>query len=96
MKKILANLKLYEGNSKRKTPFVDGYRPLFGVRGNGLTSGMITLLDREKFFPGDEGTVEIKFLHADITVRDKILFYEAVEPLGECEVLQILDVDAAY
>lgn len=84
-------MKLYSGTNKRKTPFFDGYRPLFDIEGHGLTSGMINLLDRKEFSPGDNGIVEIKFLDADIVVGDKLYFYEAIEPLGECTVLQIFE-----
>jgi translation elongation factor EF-Tu-like GTPase len=95
MKKILARLKLYSGINKRKTAFVDGYRPLFDIEGHGLTSGMITLLDRKEFMPGDEGVVEVKFLDAGIVEGAKFHFYEAVEPLGECLVLEVLDIGTA-
>jgi translation elongation factor EF-Tu-like GTPase len=92
MKKILANLKLYSGNNKRKTAFFDGYRPLFDIEGHGLKSGMITLFDRKEFLPGDEGVVEIKFLDADVAEGDKLYFFEAVEPLGECSILQVVEI----
>ncbi|NJA04535.1 hypothetical protein HC024_02090 [Methylococcaceae bacterium WWC4] len=84
-------MKLYSGINKRKTPFIDGYRPLFDIEGHGRTSGMINLLDRDEFLPGDDGIVEIKFLDADIAIGHKLYFYEAIEPLGECTVLQILE-----
>ena len=43
-------------------PFYSGYRPLFDFIEETKTSGQITLLDREAFYPGDEGVVEIAFL----------------------------------
>ena len=92
MKKILANLKLYIGKNKRKTAFSDGYRPLFNIEGYGLRSGMITLFDRKEFLPGDEAVVEIKFLDAEVAEGDKLYFYEAVEPLGECSILQVTKI----
>lgn len=95
MKKVLGRLKLYSGTNKRKTAFFDGYRPLFDIEGQGLTSGMITLLDREEFLPGDEGIVEIRFLDAGVIDGKTLYFYEAVEPLGECAVLQVVDVSPA-
>lgn len=91
MKKILANLKLYIGVNKRKTAFSDGYRPLFDIEERGLTSGMITLLDRKEFLPGAEGIVEIKFFDAQVLEGDKLYFYEAEEPLGECSVVRVLE-----
>lgn len=90
MIKIRAKIKLYSGISKRKTPFTNGYRPLFDVLEETKTSGMITLLDREKFHPGDEGVVEIKFLDADCVEGTQFLFYESKEPLGEGIVLEVL------
>ncbi|WP_157572147.1 hypothetical protein [Hydrogenophaga taeniospiralis] len=95
MKKILARLKLYSGANKRKTAFVTGYRPLFDIEGYGFTSGMIALLDRKEFMPGDEGVVEVKFLDVGVVEGAKLYFYEAVEPLGECLVLQVLDIGSA-
>jgi translation elongation factor EF-Tu-like GTPase len=92
MKKILANLKLYSGNNKRQTAFFDGYRPLFNIEDQGLKTGMIILLDRKEFLPGDEAQVEIKFLDAEIAEGDKIYFYEAIEPLGECAVIKVSDI----
>lgn len=92
MKKIIANLKLYSGNNKRQTAFFDGYRPLFDIKDQGFKTGMITLLDRKEFLPGDEAQVEIRFLNAEIAEGTKIYFYEAVEPLGECAVIKVSDM----
>ncbi|MBL7249127.1 hypothetical protein [Alloalcanivorax marinus] len=83
MVKVRAKIKLYSGGGKRKTPFKSGYRPLFNVLEKTLVSGMITLLDREDFKPGDEGVVEINFLEADCSEGTRFFFYEGVEPLGE-------------
>ena len=90
MNKIKAKIKLYSGINKRKTPFTNGYRPLFDVLEETQISGMITLLDREEFRPGDEGVVEIKFLHANCIKGTQFLFYESEEPLGEGVVLEVL------
>jgi translation elongation factor EF-Tu-like GTPase len=53
MIRIKAVIKLY--NDGRKTPFTSGYRPLFDFIEETKTSGQITLIDREVFYPGDEG-----------------------------------------
>lgn len=90
MSRIKAKIKLYSGIGKRKTPFTNGYRPLFDLTEESKTSGMITLLDREEFRPGDEGVVEIKFLHADCMEGTQFLFFEGKEPLGEGVVLEVL------
>ncbi len=90
MVRILASLYLYAGESSRQTPFETGYRPLFDVVEGVKTSGMITLLDREQFFPGDEGMVEIKFIEADCSKGMKFQFSEGREPLGEATVIRIL------
>ncbi len=95
MNKIRAHLKLYGGINKRKTPFRNGYRPLFKVQGCGLVSGMIDLLDHEEFFPGEEGVVEIRFLNAMTAKGDIIYFYESIEPLGECLALEVLSAGDA-
>ena len=92
MVRIRAHIKLYMGAGKRKTPFTSGYRPLFDVLGETKTSGMITLLDREGFEPGDEGIVEIKFVEANCVVGTRFTFYESVEPLGDGVVLEVLDI----
>lgn len=90
---ILARLVLYAGDNKRRTAFLNGYRPLFKVGEHDLLSGSISLLDREEFSPGDEGVVEIRFFNADIHEGQRLYFYEALEPLGECTVLRIINVE---
>lgn len=88
---IKAKIKLYSGISKRKTAFTNGYRPLFDLIEQTKTSGMIALIDREEFKPGDEGVVDIKFLDARCFEGQQFFFYESEEPLGEGVVLEILD-----
>lgn len=90
MVRVIAKIKLYSGKNKRKTPFKNGYRPLFDVLDETKISGMITLLDREEFSPGDEGIVEIKFLNADCSDGTRFYFYESIEPLGEGSVIDVL------
>ena len=91
MIKVRAKIKLYSGIDKRKTPFKSDYRPLFDVLEKTKTSGMITLLDREEFNPGDEGVVEIKFLNANCTEGQQFFFYEGEEPLGEGVILKVFE-----
>jgi translation elongation factor EF-Tu-like GTPase len=95
MIKIRAKIKLYIGENKRKTSFVTGYRPLFQFISEMKTSGQITLLNQEAFMPGEEGIVEILFLHRkylgqDFIVGKSFKFYESEEPLGEGEIVEIL------
>lgn len=91
MIRVKAKIKLYSGYGKRKTPFSNGYRPLFDLLEDTKVSGMITLLDRNEFQPGEEGVVEIKFLEANCTEGKKFHFYESKDPLGEGIVIDILD-----
>lgn len=90
MNQVKAKIKLYSGIGKRQTPFTNGYRPLFDVIAETKTSGMITLLDREEFRPGEEGVVEIKFLQANCIEGTHFFFFEGKEPLGEGVVLEVL------
>ncbi len=92
---IKANLKLYTGERVRKTPFTNGYRPLFNFVNKMKTSGQVFLLDRNAFLPGDEGVVEIGFLSKEYLGKDfgkgkKFTFDEGAEILGDGEVLEIL------
>ena len=94
MIKIKARIKLFEGTNKRQTPFTSGYRPLFRFVEKTMTSGQISLLDKDKFMPGEEGIVEIAFLNkeflgGDFRVGRLFNFYESKEPLGEGEILEI-------
>ncbi len=90
MIKVKAQIELYIGQNKRKTPFESKYRPLFGFSEGVKTSGIITLLDRKKFFPGDKAFVEIRFLNANCSKGTKFLFYEGTEPLGEGVIIEVL------
>lgn len=95
MIKIRAKIKLYKGKGKRQTPFTSGYRPLFEFIQGMKTSGQITLNDRLRFAPGEEGIVEIVFLNRKYlgnSFKPGLIakFYEAKEPLGEAKVLEIL------
>ena len=92
MIKILAKIKLY---NVRKTAFVSGYRPLFNFIDEMKTSGHITLLDRNEFSPGETGKVEIRFLHREYLGKNfssgvKFTFDEGSEPLGEGEIIKIV------
>lgn len=93
MIKIKAIIKLYKDG--RKTPFINGYRPAFNFIEDLKTSGQITLINKEAFYPGDEGLVEIAFLNKDylgvnFSEGTKFTFGEGREPLGEGEVIEIL------
>ena len=95
MIKVKAKIKLYKTVSGRKTQFSSGYRPLFNFIPEMKTSGQITLNDKEEFFPGDEGIVEIAFLNKDYLgnnfgVGTKFTFGEGQEPLGEGEIKELI------
>ena len=91
MVKVKAEIELYSGENKRKTPFVSGYRPLFDIIGETKLSGMIDLIDRTEFSPGEKGIVEIRFLVNDLQKGLEFHFFEALEPLGEGYILEICD-----
>lgn len=93
MIKVKAKIKLYK--NLRKTPFTNGYRTMFNFVKEMKTSGNIKLIDRDNFFPGDEGEVEINFLSKthlrnDFNIGKKFSFGEGEEPLGEGEILEIV------
>jgi GTPase len=90
---VKAHIKFYENG--RKLPFYSGYRPLFRFIEETATSGSIELIDREKFYPGDEGVVKIKFLFREYLGNDfaegkKFTFAEALKALGEGIIIEIL------
>lgn len=92
MVKIRAHIKLYENG--RKTPFNSGYKPLFNFIEEMKTSGRIDLIDKEQFYPGEEGEVEIIFLNrdylgSDFDIGKTFLFGEGAVPLGEGMVKEI-------
>lgn len=95
MIRIKAIIRLYKNG--RKTPFSNGYRPLFDFAECTKTSGQINLIDRDMFYPGDEGIVEIYFLK-DLYLGNnfsegvKFTFGEGREPLGEGEIKEILKI----
>lgn len=61
MIKVKANIVLFKGFSKRKTAFLDGYRPLFEFIKGIKISGKINLINQNAFKPEMEGIVEITF-----------------------------------
>lgn len=93
MIKVQASIKLYKNG--RKTPFRTGYRPLFNFIEEMKTSGQITLHDRIDFFPGEEGIVEIAYLHKQFLGKEfgvgaKFTFGEGREIFGEGVIEKIL------
>lgn len=94
MIKIKAKIKLYSGELYRKTPFTNGYRPLFNFVTDMKKSGQITLLNKSEFKPGEEGDVEIAFLNndylgSDFGIGKSFTFGEGVNALGEGQVLEV-------
>lgn len=93
MVKLKANIKLYENG--RLSPFKSSYRPVFNFIDEMKTSGQIELIDKDEFFPGEEGIVNItfisrKYLGKDFAVGKRFFFGEGIEFLGEGIVIEIL------
>jgi translation elongation factor EF-Tu-like GTPase len=93
MIKVKANIKLYKNS--RKTPFHSGYRPMFNFIEEMKTSGKIDLIEKDEFFPGEEGEVNItfinkKYLGDDFDIGKKFFFGEGEEPLGEGKITEVL------
>lgn len=93
MIKVKAKIKLYENG--RKTPFANGYRPMFNFIKEMKTSGKIEFKDKEEFYPGEEREVEISFLSKkylgdDFIKGKKFTFCEGEVPLGDGEIKEIL------
>lgn len=95
--KIKARIRL---NDPRKVPFYSGFMPCFEFfpeNPDSKIGGLITLLDRDKFFPGDEASVEItygfrEFLGNELYVGKKFTFSEGTStPIGEGSVEKILE-----
>jgi translation elongation factor EF-Tu-like GTPase len=92
MIKVKAYIKLYKDG--RKTPFQSGYRPMFDFINQMKTSGKIDLIQKDEFFPGEEGEVSVtfiskKYLGDDFDIGKKFTFGEGEEHLGEGEITEI-------
>lgn len=92
---VTCKISLLKGRKKLSGPIFSGYRPLFYFKDSSTRlSGMITMLDREKLFPGETAIVKTSFIGG--IVRDsyfvpgeKFTFSEALEVLGEGEILVV-------
>ncbi len=90
--KVFASIELFSNDQSRKTPFKNGYRPLFNFLGaKTKVSGSIRLLGSELFFPGSIGDVEISFIKGMIEDRYfesgvKFTFDEGGVSLGKGEI----------
>lgn len=92
---VRAIIKLYNGELYRKTPFINGYRPLFNFVNDMKKSGKITLVNKDEFKPGEEGEVKITFLDnsylgADFGNGKSFTFSEGTHILGEGKVLEVI------
>ncbi len=86
---IVAMLYLYEEG--RKTPFSNGYRPLFNVNGNNY-SGSINLENKNYLLPGEKSIVSIVFLNNHLKLKEGDILYFSENTkviLGEVEILEI-------
>ena len=95
MLNVRAQIKLYEGQDFRQTPFVDGYRPQFNFVSDMKKSGKISLVGEKLFRPGDEGVVTIsfidkKYLGNDFGEGKKFTFGEGPHILGEGKILEVI------
>lgn len=93
---VRAIIKLYKGDLYRKTPFVNGYKPLFNFVNEMKKSGKITLLNKNEFKPGEEDEVKITFLDANYLGSDfgtgkSFTFSEGTHILGEGRVLSVIN-----
>ena len=96
MLNVRAIIKLYRGEPYRKTPFTDGYKPLFNFIKNMKKSGKITLTNRNEFSPGEEGEVTITFLDKNYLGSDfgngkEFTFSEGTHVLGEGRILEVMN-----
>ena len=98
MIRVKAYLSLFKNDMGRETPFISGYRPLFNFTPEMKVSGQITLLDRDKFYPGDEGVVLIFFLNDEylgdnFQIGSKFTFCEGRDIIGMGEVIEVMGRD---
>ncbi len=96
MLNVRAKIKLFSGDLYRKTPFTNGYKPLFNFVNNMKKSGKITLINKKEFIPGEEGEVTITFLDknylgADFGNGKQFTFSEGTHILGEGRILEIIN-----
>jgi translation elongation factor EF-Tu-like GTPase len=91
---VLAKISFYTPNKGRRTPIVNGYRPLFNF-GDAPTkiSGRIDLIAREELKPGTTDFVKITFVGNIIADKyfkkgSKFTFDEGLNELGEGEVYE--------
>jgi hypothetical protein len=91
---IKATIQLYKGSGFLQNPILTGYRPLFNFISTMKTSGQISLLGRDKLFPGEEAVVFIQPLSeeflGDCKAGSKFTFGEGRKALGEGEVIEIV------
>ncbi|MCW5957360.1 MAG: hypothetical protein KIT61_12305 [Pyrinomonadaceae bacterium] len=95
MIKIEATLRL---GHVRKAPIHTGYRPGFKFLDETMTSGQITLLDREELVPGGTAIVEVQFLSKEFLGDDLspgriITFGEGPIALGEIEIIDVMEIE---
>lgn len=96
MIRILAEIELFK--SGRKSPIITGYRPAFkGLNNTTLISGKIILIDKDIFFSGERGIVEINFLDGSVSdehliVGKEFTFGEGTPvAIGDGVIAQILN-----
>ena len=95
--KVLAKIELFSGYNMRKTPFTNGYKPLFDFIGEKTKiSGSIDLMGKEEFTPGTSGTVQITFIKGILNsnhfkIGETFTFGEGREPIGKGEIIEVIN-----
>lgn len=100
MVKVKADIELFKtSEGGRKTPFINGYRPLFDFSGaRTLTSGKIDVIERDGLSPGETGKVIITFIKGIIDdshfkVGERFSFGEGVNLTGQGTIIEIIEND---
>ncbi len=93
---VKAKISLFKGSAYRKTPFTDGYKPLFNFVENMKKSGKISLINKKEFAPGEEAEVEITFLDKNYLGSDfgkgkEFTFGEGQHIFGEGKIIKVLN-----
>jgi translation elongation factor EF-Tu-like GTPase len=96
MLKVKASITLYKGENNRQTAFKSGYRPLFNFIEEMKKSGLISIIEKDQFYPGETNLVDILFLNDDYLGNDfgigsRFTFGEGGSPLGEGEIKAIYE-----
>ena len=100
MIKIRAEIELFKSSDGgRRTPFRNGYRPIFDFSGaRTKMSGRIDVIERDGLNPGEAGTAIVTFIKGMIDdshfkVGEQFLFGEGVSLTGQGTIIEIVEND---